>query len=221
MSAGQLVGPNAIYPGLPAQTSIQQIIPAYVYQEYADDDNVQAFTIAQNQIADEYLLWFNTLNLPIYTGGIVAGKLLDWVGQGIYGISRPSITTGMIRSFGAMNSFPMDVVAMNSRKLTANLANQLVNDDIYRRVLTWNLYKGDGFVFCAQWLRRRVLRFLNGPNGIAPTIDQTYAVSVSVSGTTFTVTIPTGNPTTVALLNSLIKAGFCITPFQYTLNLSV
>lgn len=219
MSGTQLVGPNAVYLG--GETSIQQIIPAYVYQEYADDDNIQAFTIAQNQIATQYLLWFNTLNLPIYTGGIVAGALLDWVAQGVYGISRPAVTTGSTRSVGAMNSYAMNTVVMNGQRTTSTLANQLVTDDIFRRVLTWNLYKGDGFVFNVQWLKRRVLRFLNGLNGISPAIDNTYAVSVSVAGTVFTVTVPTGDSTTVSTLNSLIQTGACITPFQYSFSVVV
>ena len=93
---------------------------------------------------------------------------------------------------------------------------QATNDDIYRRVITWNFYKGDGFVFSMQWFKRRVFRFLNGPNGISPDIDNTYSVSVSVSGAAFTVNVATGDPTNISLLNSLINSGACATPFQYT-----
>lgn len=195
------------------------MIPAYLYQEYADDDNLQAFTIAQNQIATQYLLWFNTLNLPVYTGGIVAGPLLDWVAQGVYGITRPSITTGSVSTVGAMNSFAMNTVAMNSQRITSTLAQQTVDDDIFRRVLTWDLYKGDGFVFCMEWLKRRVLRFVNGANGISPTIDSTYDVSIAVSGTAFSIFV-VSTPLIGATLNSLIQSGACITPFQYSFTVT-
>lgn len=212
----QYVGPNAVYLGGP--TTLQQIIPSYVYQEYADDDNIQAFFLAYNQYATQFLLWFNTLNLPIYTGGIVAGSLLDWVATGLYGFPRPTVTTGGTQAVAAINSTQINFMAVNQRKVTSNEILQGTSDDIYRRALTWNFYKGDGFVFNLEWLKRRVLRFLNGPNGIPPVIDNTYAASVSITGAAFTVTVATGDPTNVSLLNSLINSGACAMPFQYTFS---
>jgi len=41
-------------------------------------------------------------------------------------------------------------------------------DDIFKRILTWNLYKGDGNRFSMRWLKRRIARFLFGVNGIDP-----------------------------------------------------
>jgi hypothetical protein len=204
--------------GPPPLTCLQTFPPAYVYQEYADDDNIQAFFQAYNDYAEQYLLWFNTLNLPIYTGGIVAGALLDWVGQGIYGIMRPTVTTGSALTIAAINSMPINFTALNQSSTTSTEALQSTSDDIYRRVITWNFYKGDGFVFNVQWLKRRVLRFLNGVNGISPVIDNTFAVSVAISGAAFTVTVPTGNATNISLLNALINSGACATPFQYTFS---
>ena len=215
----QYVGPNAVYPGLPTQTGLQKIIPAYVYQQFADDDNIRAFNDAQNGMATQFLLWFNTLNLPIYTGGIVAGALLDWVANGLYGVPRPSITTGTIRFVGATNTAPTDVVVTDGRKITSHQSLQSCNDDIYRRVITWNFYKGDGFVFNIQWLKRRVLRFLNGPNGIAPTIDNTYSISVAVTGTTIAITVNSGDASLVPTLNALIQSGACTTPFQFSFSI--
>lgn len=214
-AAAQYVGPNAAYPGLPVQTCLQKIIPGYVFQQFADDDNIQAFNTAQNELATQFLLWANTLNLPIYTGGIISGALLDWVAEGLYGISRPSITTGSMVAVAATASYPTSAVATGGRKVTKNEALQSTSDDVFRRVITWNFYKGDGFVFSVQWLKRRVLRFLNGANGISPTIDQTYAVSVAISGITFTITVATGNAAMVSILNALINSGACATPFQY------
>jgi hypothetical protein len=212
----QYVGPNAVYAS--GLTCLNQIIPAYVYQEYADDDNIQAWFIAYNEYATQFLLWFNTLNMPIYTGGIIAGSLLDWVATGLYGFPRPTVTTGGLQSVDAINSTPINFMAINQRKITSTETLQGTNDDIYRRALTWNFYKGDGFMFNVEWLKRRVLRFLNGPNGIPPVIDNTYAASVAISGAAFTVTVATGNATNVSLLNSLINSGVCATPFQYSFS---
>ena len=214
----QYVGPNAVYAGGPS--SIQEIVPAYLYTQYADDDNLQALVMSQNALATQFLLWFNTLNLPIYTGGIISGALLDWVGQGLYGIIRPSITTGTIRSVDATDSYPTNTVATNNRKITSTESLQSVNDDIYRRVITWNFYKGDGFVFSTQWLKRRVLRFLNGANGISPTIDNTYPISVTTSGAAFTITCTTAQLTAATFLAALLQSGACTTPFQYTFTLT-
>jgi len=215
----QYIGPNAVYPGLPEQTCLQQIIPAYVYTEYADDDNIQAFNTSYNNEATQFLLWFNTLNLPIYTGGIVSGALLDWVAQGVYGQARPSITTGGIESFESINQGPINAQATNSRRIKNNEVLQSTNDDVFRRMMTWNLYKGDGFQFNIQWLKRRVLRFMNGANGISPTIDQTLSCSVSVSGSVFTVYV-LGAPALGQTLNSLIQSGACIIPFMYSVNVT-
>jgi len=215
----QYVNPNAVYAS--GLTCLPQTIPVYVYQEYADDDNIQAFFMAYNQYATQFLLWFNTLNLPIYTGGIISGALLDWVNTGLYGYPRPTVTTGGQRSVDAINSVPINFMAINQRRISSNEMLQGTSDDIYRRCLTWNFYKGDGFVFNMQWLKRRVLRFLNGPNGISPVIQDTFPVSVTVEGNAFVVTVPTGDPTTLSLLNSLINSGACATPFQYSFAVGV
>lgn len=77
-----------------------------------------------------------------------SGDLLDWTVNGLYGIPRPT------------------------------LGNMLATDDVYKRVVTWAFYKGDGKVFNIRWLKRRVMRFLEGTNGADPGVDQTYQVSV-------------------------------------------
>lgn len=215
----QFVGPGAVYDG-ESQTSLTDVIPSYVYVEYADDDDIQALFEAQTDYAQGFLNWFITANLPIYTGGIVSGALLDWVGQGLYGIMRPSITTGTVTSIDATNQYWSNQIPTNARKTFSDQALQTVNDDIYRRVITWNYFKGDGFVFNVEWLKRRVFRFLFGPNGISPTIDQTSVVSVSVAASVFTVVVTGSDPALGTLLNSLIASGACNTPFQNTFSLT-
>ena len=83
-----------------AQTSIQTILRAYVYQQYADDDNIQAFNSAYNIMAQAYLDWFNDTPLPIYTDGAIYDSLLDWVAAGVYGLIRPSLPSGRIVGIG-------------------------------------------------------------------------------------------------------------------------
>lgn len=216
----QYVGPNAVYNPSNGLTCLPQIIPAYTFVQFSNDDNILAFFQGYNEYATQFLLWFNTLNLPIYTGGIISGALLDWVAQGLYGISRPSVTTGGHRSTAAINSMPLNYQATNSRKVTSTEMLQSTSDDIFRRVITWNFYKGDGFVFNMQWLKRRIYRFLNGPNGIAPNIQDTYTISISVSGGAFSAVVATGNATVISLLNNLIASGACAIPFQYTVTVA-
>src|SRR5262245_51754337 len=44
----------------------------------------------------------------------------------------------------------------------------VVNDDVYRRLLTWHFYKGDGKYASVEWLKRRIWRFCYGKNGTSP-----------------------------------------------------
>lgn len=107
-----------------------KIIPAYLYEQYKDDADLMAFVREYNAMAQEYLDYANALNLPIYSG--LSGGLLDWVGEGLYGLSRPS------------------------------LQGSLVSDATYKRLLTWRMYKGDGKRFSVAWLKKRVQRWMDG-----------------------------------------------------------
>jgi len=71
---------------------IETILPAYLYQQYNNDPDLAAFFTAYNDISQGYLDNINSLNLPIYT--IQTNRLLDLVGNGIYGIPRPYIPFG-------------------------------------------------------------------------------------------------------------------------------
>jgi hypothetical protein len=166
-------------------TGLQTVIPSYLYQEYSDDDDCQGFVDAQNDSQQDYVDTFNALNLPIYTGqpSLVAGQLLDWVGTGVYGMSRPALTSGRPLTMGPLNTwgynwlFPMWGVppagvevefGLNMLQLLSVGEIIITDDDLYRRILTWHLYKGDGNYFSIPWLKRRVWRFLYGTDGTAP-----------------------------------------------------
>lgn len=161
-------------------TSLRNTIPSYLYQEYADDDDLQALVSAYNQIAQQIINWFNQVNLPVYTGVLIAGPLLDWVAQGLYGIVRPSLSSGRNRNLGAYNTVVYNLLAYNKVKVVGPSDVTVTTDDIFKRIITWNFYRGDGNVFNIRWLKRRVVRFLNGTNGTAPNVDTTYQVSVTM-----------------------------------------
>lgn len=205
-------------------TSLTNIIPSYPYQEYADDDNIASFFLAYNDIAQEYLNWFNTVNLPIYTG--LSGSLLDWVAQGVYGISRPSLPYGLIVGVGPLNTWKLNTIKINSFATEGGIDLFETTDDIFKRIITWDFFKGDGQVFCVEWLKRRVMRFLTGTAGTAPNISQTYPVSVvSANGAfviTVTLTTAAGIPLLITqVLQSAIQAGAVALPFQWSFSLVI
>jgi len=86
-------------------TGLVDVIPSYLYQQYTDDDDLQGFVEAQNQMQQNYVDTFNGLNLPIYTNYPVSGKLLDWVARGVYGISRPTLGSGRMGLMGPLNTY--------------------------------------------------------------------------------------------------------------------
>jgi hypothetical protein len=166
-------------------TGLTKTIPSYLYQEYTDDDDCQGFVDAQNQCQDDYVDTFNALSLPIYTGqnSLVENKLLDWVGAGVYGMARPALNSGRPVVMGTLNTYGCDWVFPEWGAAPPNVAVAfglnilqflsvgdivITDDDLYRRILTWHLFKADGNYFSLRWMKRRVWRFLYGHNGISP-----------------------------------------------------
>lgn len=185
--------PNSDPPEGSTPVALQNIIKSYLYQEYSDDDDLQAFVDAFNEMAQAYLDWLNAVNLPIYTGATVFGALLDWVAEGLYGYSRPTLPSGRAQLIGPLNTFEYNVLPFNTRRFTGSQDYFVTNDDVFRRCLTWHIFKGDGKVFTIRWLKRRIMRFLTGQNGTNPNVDETYQVSVSFGiGNQINITILTG-----------------------------
>jgi hypothetical protein len=161
-------------------TGMTTVIPSYLYQEYSDDDDLQGWCEAQNIMQQDYVDTFNALNLPIYPGPIVSGALLDWVARGVYGMSRPALRTGIPQVMGPLNTYgcnwlvPMwqEVGPHEQVDFALNVWMQvgpgnvvIANDDVYRRILTWHFYKGDGNYWSTRLLKRRVWRFLYCKDG--------------------------------------------------------
>jgi hypothetical protein len=173
--------------------ALQQIIYAYPYQEYADDPNITAFFDSYNSLAQGYLQWFLTTPLSVYTSPNITGPLLDWIGQGIYGIQRPVISSVTSKTLSsAYNTAPYDVGPYATRKVKTSGSVTVVNDDIYKRALTWHLYLGDGRQMSVMWLRRRVARFIYGVNGTDIPADDFQKISIQRSPSAFSAAFGTG-----------------------------
>lgn len=162
-----------------ASEPLQQIINAYLYAEYSDDESLQAFIASYNSLAQGYLEWFNTTPLSVYTSPNITGPLLDWIGQGIYGIERPVLSTLTTRNYGSYNSVPYNTLAYNTRRHVTSGAATQASDDIYKRVLTWHLYLGDGRQMSLMWLRRRIARFIYGVDGSDIPVDYLPEIGLS------------------------------------------
>jgi hypothetical protein len=160
-------------------TGVLSPILSYLYQEYSDDDDLQAFVAAYNSMMQDIVDTFNGLNLPNYTQDPVSGALLDWVGQGVYGISRPSLTWVAPNILGPYNTGEYNTQVYDYYKYEAANTPALVNDDIYRRCITWHVSKREGKYFNIEWLKKRVMQFLLGINGKVINIDNTYQISVT------------------------------------------
>jgi len=185
--SGVVYQPPVPYPPAPQSgtfppagpTTLTQTIPSYLYLEYADDADLQAFVAAYNAISQDYVTWFATIGLPVYTGDQISGGLLDLAAAGIYGMVRPSLSSGRNRDVGPFNTYAFNTLGFNVRKRIGPTDVTVTTDDIFKRIMTWNFYKGDGNEFNVRWLKRRIMRFLIGENGTAPNIDQTYVISVT------------------------------------------
>ena len=168
--------------------SLQSIIPSYLYDQYSDDADLQAFVASFNGLSQGYLDWFNSTPLGVYVSPAINGFLLDWTAEGIYGISRPVIVTsqGSMTATGEYDSKPYNTIPFNGFIVSKTTpTSQIAGDDIYKRVLTWILYRGDGMQMSVQWLKRRIARFLFGANGSDIDISRIFDVSINdVAGQT-------------------------------------
>ena len=161
-----------------APPPLQNVVPAYPFQEFSDDENIVAFFTAYNTLAQQYLLWANQVPLSVYTNANVSGPLLDWVMTGIYGIERPVFSSLMRKFRAGLGVLPLGARALAEGVLTQSGTATPASDDYYKRVATWILYIGDGHYFNVEVLRKKVARFLYGSNGTDVTVAQAQTVSI-------------------------------------------
>ncbi|MGQ3662128.1 hypothetical protein [Citrobacter braakii] len=201
---------------------VNKIIPAYPFVQYRDDPYVVAFFDAYNEMAQQYLDSLNALGLPCWTSDAITGALLDWVALGIYGESRPKLQVSEEAvAKGTYNTIEYNAIPYAGMSNYAPGASMYVPDDFFKRILTWNFYKGDGSHFCIDWLKRRIARFVHGANGIDPPLQHTFDVGVTVSGGNFDIIIPEYGNNAGNFLKTAIDQGFVKLPFIYTYTTTV
>jgi hypothetical protein len=211
---------------------LTKTINSYLYQQYADDDDLQAFVAAYNQATQAYITWFSSVGIPFYPG--LSGALLDWVANGLYGMQRPAVEQQGSPAIGALNTEVLNIAPLNSFTAPTQATYYTLSDDVFQRILTWNLYKADGKLFGVRWLKRRVMRFLAGTNGLDPSPwypdfvvgpENTSAIGVGIAGGTVTVTIHqttlagliTVTPQLLTLFQLIFQAsGILDLPAQYS-----
>ena len=161
-----------------AQQPIQAVPRCYVYDQYSDDANIQAFADAYTAIMQGYLDWFNSTPLGAYTNPNIAGPLLDWTATGIYGVARPVISTLTRTTRGAFGSRSYGASPYGVFQVTSVGTAQVANDDYYKRTLTWTLYQGDADNIDITWLKKRIARFLYGANGADVDVGMANNISI-------------------------------------------
>lgn len=157
---------------------LQNAIPAYVYTQFADDADIQAFFTAHNTTAQEYVDWFNNTPFGAYTSPGLFGPLLDWIATALYGVERPVVSNQSTAFLAGFTAFPVSAVPLTGYRYTQNGTATVGSDDLYKRVLTWILYRGDGQQMTMFWLQKRIARFLYGANGSDVPLSTVHTVSV-------------------------------------------
>lgn len=207
-------------PPLPLKT----VIPSYLYQQYADDVNLQSFVDAYNTIAQAYLDWFNQTPFGVYTSPAIAGQLLDWIGQGIYGIPRPIFSTLATKYLtDATNQLPTNIIATDGSEHEQSGTAIVSNDDFYKRTITWATYIGDGRVCNASVLRKRIARFLYGSNGgdIMLTDAQNVSITVQTAPVKYAITLPSSANPAASYFQEGFNAGILPFPFQLSATVTI
>ena len=191
------------------------VIPSYLYQEYSDDDNLQAFVNSFNGLANSYLDWFTDNPFAVYTSPGISGPLLDWLATGIYGIPRPVLSNASNQRLAGFGEIYFGELAYGTLNYISTGASNFASDDLYKRTLTWNLYKGDGKNFSMSWLKKRIGRFLLGSNGtdVSPLNG---APSIIVSNGVFTVSFYSS--TIFSNMQALYANGALSFPFMYSMT---
>lgn len=188
------------------------IIKSYPYVQFADDENITAWFDAYNAYAQQYLDWFNNTPLAVYTRPEISGALLDWVANGVYGCYRTPIAFGNSRSIGPLNTYTPNYIPFNQGKKLSDVTSFTMTDDIFKRVITWNFYKGDGVQISIPWLKKRAARFTNVPyKNILVSISSGNIINLTVVGADFEIFNYLKSVMELKLVNLPISYSFTVT----------
>lgn len=196
----------------------ETVINAYPYVQFSDDEDIVAWFEAHNQYTQQYLDWFNNYPLAIYTNDDITGGFLDWIGYGIYGTRRAPINTSLSSSTGAINTYTPNWKPINATITSDTGTFQTMTDETYRRLITWNFYKGDGMQLTIPWIKRRIARFISGGTGY---ID-TSGISVTITDGTYDILLIATTSDEIFYaqqISSLITAGIPNWPIGYGVNI--
>lgn len=201
---------------------VKNVIPAYPFIQYSDDPNVVAFFTAYNSLSQTYLDGFNSLSLPYWPAKNINGYLLDWIAAGIYGQKRPyvKIAEGSVAK-GAYDTVEYNTIPYARLKKYTPGKTQYLPDEYFKRILTWNFYKGDGFQFSVPWLKRRLARFIHGAAGKDPILQNTFDISVTNKKGVFEIKVPDYGDGVGTFLKTAIQQRLVNLPFIYTFNITV
>lgn len=211
---------------------------SYLYKQYEDDDDLQALVMAYNQATQFFVDWANNIGLAYYPG--LSSDLLNWVIAGLYGLNKTQLASPLTPSLGTLNSLvPLNSLQPLNSFVPATQTFYNLTDDVFQRILTWNFFKGDGRRFGVRWLKRRVMRFLLGVNGIDPqpslpgfTIgaETTSAIGVVIGSSVCTVSIdqsllslqaPSVTPGILNLFKLAFVGGNLELPVRYTYAVNI
>lgn len=200
---------------------------SYLYGEYRDDPDLRATRTAYNQEANGIFQWMQQNPVADYRSSAVGSNLLDWVGLGLYNMSRKVLVSSS--GGGATGSFG-DVVMGHSPfaggKITAPTSLALnLSDDQYRRAITWTIYAGDGWVFNTDWLRRRIARFMFVADGYGEfQVADLQLISIQWIGlrsANVFITAPAMSSALALILSVGLSTGYLQIPLGYTINITL
>lgn len=163
-----------------ASQPMQKVVPAYLYAQYSDDENLQAFIDAFNAIAQGYLNWYINTPLAVYTSDAIYGPLLDLVAANIYGLTRPIVSSLNVHESGFYGN---DGYGFGSAYAMAEIVESgtayVATDDVFKRVMTWTLWKGlQEIQVSIDWMKKRIARFLYGVNGSDAPVSDMQNISI-------------------------------------------
>lgn len=203
---------------------LQNIPPSYLYGEYADDSDLKAMRDAYIKEAQGIFLWLQNTAIADYRNDPISAELLDFVGAGLYNMTRNIPIIGGSGSYkGAFADVAFGDAEFAGGTYTAGSATSIVlTDDQFRRAITWNIYSGDTWTFSTSWLRRRIARFMFSANGYdTATVEQQQLVSVAwPTLRTADVVVTSTDTDLVTLLQNGLGNGYLQAPIGYTFNVS-
>ncbi len=169
------------------------IIPSYLYDQYSDDKDLSSFVYAYNQMAQESLSFVDCqiMNSPIYKK--LSGNFLTWIGENLYGLKRP-----IIKKPGEYYD------GMNYDNKNYDIGSSgLADDDVYIKLLTWFIFKGDGKIFSILNLKRRIARWIFPENEV---VDGYFSISLTREfDARVVIKIPSSNPSSETFQGALFS----------------